>query len=113
MNRKIKYSMASIGILGVLFGRFLNRELTHYFGNNASNIIVAICLAVIFCVILLSIIMKQYITGIGLFVISIPLIVGGLGLYLDNMELVGLGILLIFIIYPAMIIVIKRFRNNS
>lgn len=113
MDKKTKYSISSICILGVLFGRFLNRELTHYFGNNTSNIIVAICLAVIFCVILLSIIMKQYITGIGLLVLSIPLIIEGIGLYLDNMELVGFGILLIFIICPIMIIVIKRFRNKS
>ncbi|MPN41315.1 hypothetical protein SDC9_188858 [bioreactor metagenome] len=113
MNRKAKYSMSSIAILGVLVGRLLNRVLTHYFGNNASNLIVAICLAVVFGAILLSIVMKQYATGIGMFVISIPLLIEGIGLYLNNMDLVGLGILLIFIVCPIMMIVIKRLRKNS
>lgn len=113
MNKKTKYSLSSIGVLGVLFGRFLNRELTHYIGNSASNLVVTICITVIFCVILISIIMKQYITAIGLLVGSIPLIVAGVGLYLNNMDLLGLGILLIFIIFTIMMIVTKRFKNNS
>jgi hypothetical protein len=61
---------------------------------------------------LLAIIMRKYFTAAGLFILSIPLIVGGIGLSLNDMDLVGLSILLIFIIYPITIIVAKKFNAN-
>lgn len=112
MKNKFKYSIPSISIFGVLFGRILNRELTRYFGNNASNIVVAICIAIVFYVILLTIIMKQYITAIGLFVMATPLIICGIGIYRDNIGLMGMGILSVFIIYPIFIKIVKRLRLN-
>lgn len=113
MKNKIKYWMSSIGVLGVLFGRILNRVLEKYYGDNASNVVVAVAVAFWFCLVLLFIAMKQYITAIMLFIMIIPLIVSGIGLYLNNMDLVGLGILLIFIILPILIKVIPKMKRDK
>lgn len=112
MKNKFKYWLVAIGIFGVLLGRILNRILISYFGNNASNIVVAISIAVVFCVILLSVVMAHYFTAIMLFIMAIPLSVSGIGLHLNNMDLVGLGILLIFIIFPILIKVIPKLRRD-
>lgn len=112
MKNKVKYWLGVIGIFGVLIGRVLNRVLTTYVGSNASNIVVAASITIVFCVILLSVVMSHYFTAIMLFIMAIPLIISGIGLYLNNMDLVGLGILLIFIIYPILIKVIPKFRRD-
>lgn len=110
MRDKIKYWMGYIGILGVLAGRILNRVLTNHFGDNASNLVVAVCFAIVLCVILLLIATAHYIEAIALLVMLIPPIITAIGLFLDNMDLVGLGILLVFIIYPILIKVIPKFK---
>ena len=112
MKNKIKYWMPSIGILGVLLGRILNRVLTDYFGNDSSNIVAAVCIAIGFCIILLLIAMKQYFTATMLFIMEIPAIIIGIGLYLNNMDLLGLGILSIFVIYPLLIKVIPKLKRD-
>jgi hypothetical protein len=113
MKNKIKYWMGSIGILGVLLGRILNRVLSNYFGDNASNLVVAVSVAIVLCMILLLIAMAHYIAAIELLVMVIPLIISGIGLYLNNMDLVGLGILSVFIIYPILIKVIPKLKRNK
>jgi len=108
MKNKQKYLMSMIGIFGVLFGRILNRVLSNYFGNKGSNIAFAISGAIVLCVILILVIKKYYIAAVLSVIAFIPLIVAGIGLYLNNMNIVGFGILLIFIIYPITIKVIKK-----
>lgn len=111
MKKNTKYTTALIGILGVLFGRILNRVLSSYFGDKGSNIAFAIAGAIVFGAILILIAMKYYMAAILSVIGSIPLIVSGIGLYLNNMDMVGLGILLIFIIYPITVKVIKNKIN--
>lgn len=99
-----------IGIVSVLFGRIINRVLFSYFGNRGSNIAFTISGTIIFFAILILIVMKYYMAAVLSVVGSIPLIISGIGLYLNNMEVVGLGILLIFIILP---ITTKLIKNKS
>jgi len=40
------------------------------------------------------------------------MVVGGIGLYLNNMNLVGLGILLIFIMCPILIKIIPKLKRD-
>lgn len=112
LKNKTKYWMGLIGILGVLLGRILNRMLSTYFGNNSSNILMALTGSTIFCAILILIVMKHYLFAILSVVMAIPLIIGGIGLYLNNMDLVGIGILSIFIIYPILIKVIPKLKRE-
>ena len=104
--------MGSIGILGVLLGHILNRVLLDHFGNKASNIIVAVTVAIVFCIILLLIITAHYFAAIVILIMEVPLIISGIGLYLNNMDLVGIGILLAFVIYPILIKVVKKFNRD-
>lgn len=112
MKNKAKYWLGAIGVFGVLLGRILNRVLTTYVGSNASSIVVATAITIVFCVILLSVVMSHYFIAIMLFIMAIPLSVSGIGLYLNNMDLVGLGILLIFIIFPILIKVILKLKRD-
>lgn len=117
MNNKIKKALPSLCLLGVPLGRIINRILTHYYGRNTTAkietvyIVSLICATLIFAVIL-SAFMKQHATAVGLFIMTIPFIVMWAGMYQDKIELTGLGIALIFIIYPIMIFIMKRIRKN-
>lgn len=112
MQDKIKNWIFTSTILGIILGRIINRVLSNHFGDKASNTIVALLVTIIFCVILLLITMAQYIIAIMLFIMSIPLIISGIGLYLNNMNLVGIGIFSIFIIYPILIKVITKLKKR-
>lgn len=100
--------LITLGILGVLLGRILNRVLPNYFGNNGSNVVIAISAASLVYLIILASVKGYYRGAVQLFVMSIPMFVAVMGLYVDNMDLLGLGILLVFIIYPIMIFVLKN-----
>lgn len=112
MKNNTKNKLMLIGVLGVLFGRILNRVVYRYMGDKGSNIAFAISLAIVFSAILILVVMKYYMAAIMSSIGSIPLIVGGIGLYLNNMDLVGLGILLIFIIFPILIKVIPKLKKD-
>lgn len=112
MKNNIKYSMPLIGITGVLFGRVLNRVLTSYIGDKGSNMAFAISGTIVIFSILVLIAMKYYMAAIISVIVSIPLIVGGIGLYFNNMDLVGLSILLMIIIYPITAKVAKKKTNK-
>lgn len=111
MKNNVKYLMVVMGILGILLGRIVSRVLESYYGNKASNIVVSASVVIVFCVILALIIMKHYIAAILLLIMVIPLIIGGIGLYLNNMLVASAGVLLIFIIYPILLKVIPRLKH--
>lgn len=110
MNSKTKYWMGLIGIIGVLTGRILNKVLPNYFGNNGSNIVVIIAELVVICGFLTLIVMKLYKAAIITSVMVVPVIIMGIGLYFDNMDIMGLGLLSFFIMSPILLKVIKKFR---
>ncbi|AOR23443.1 hypothetical protein [Clostridium taeniosporum] len=113
MENKRKYILISIGICGVLFGRIFNRILSIYFGNNSSNVVFGVATAVVLCAILISIVMGYYKGAIQLIIISLPMIIGGIGLYRDNMDMVGFSLLIALIMYPILIKVMKKLNRNE
>ena len=108
LENKRKYILIAIGICGVLFGRSLNRILSIYFGINSSNIVFGAAAAVGLCIILISIVKGYYKGTIQLVIISLPMIIGGVGLYRDNMDIVGFSILIALIMYPILIKIMKK-----
>lgn len=112
MNKKIKCKMTLICLLGVFLGPIINRMLSNYFGDNGSNIAMAVSGTIVVCAILILIVIGYYMVAIISVVMAIPMIVGGIGLYLNNMDAVGFGILLIFIIYPVLIKVIPKLKHD-
>lgn len=112
MDRKVNYRMTLICILGIIFGSFINKVLSSHWGNKGSNIAMAVSGTIVFCGILILIFMKYYTIAIISIVMAIPLIVGGIGLYINNMNIVGCGIVLIFIIYPVLLKVIPKLKKH-
>jgi len=110
VNNKTKYWMGLIGIIGVLTGRILTRVLSNYFGSNGSNIIAVVSGTIVFCGILALIAMKLYKAAIITGVMVVPMIIMGIGLYFDNMDIMGLGLLSFFIMTPILLKVIKKFK---
>lgn len=112
MRNKTNYWMALICILGVLVGRILNRVLSSYFWNNGSTIVVAVSGAIALCVILIIIARGHYKSAIILFIMAIPIFIIGIGLYMDNINVVELGIISVFIIYPILIKVLPKLKRD-
>jgi len=113
MKKKDKYIMSTIGIFGVLFGRILNRVLSEYFGyNNGAVIAISVAVVILLGAILVLIAKGYYIVAIIYVVMTIPLIVGGIGVYLENMILIGLSILVFIIILPILIKVIPKLKRD-
>jgi hypothetical protein len=113
MKNRLKAWIPIIGIIGVILGRIVNKLLSSYFGDNSSNVVVAISVAIAFVVILLAIAMAQYFIVIMMFIMTIPLTISGIGLYLNNMYLMVGGIVSIFIIYPILIKIIPKLRRDN
>lgn len=111
LKNKRKYIFMLICICSVLFGRVLNRILSNYFGDNGSNIAFAIGATAVICAILIAVVMGYYKGAFQLIIMSIPMGVGGVGLYLNNMDMLGFSILLMCVIYPIMIKVTKKSKS--
>lgn len=113
MDNKNKYWMGLVGIIGVLFGRILNRVLGDKFGGNGTFIMMASVLTIIFIGIMALIVMKHYIGAVISFVMTLPVIIMGIGVYMSNIDIIGLGLLLLFfIIMPILIKIIPRFKGR-
>lgn len=113
MNKKRKYLLMSVGIFGILLGRVLNRVLSIYFGNDSSNIVISVSGVIIICTILISIIMGYFRGALQLFLITIPMIIAGIGVYLNNMDVAEIGIIIALIFYPIFAIIMKRLKPNK
>lgn len=105
-----KFQTVFICIFGVLFGRILNRVLTTYFGNNGSNIAISIAGGIIICAILYLVIKGYYKAAIQSIVIMIPLFIGGIGVYLNNMHMIDFS-LIVIIICPILVKIFTRIKS--
>lgn len=103
----------SISIFGSLLGIWLSKLFTARYGINGRIIIVAIAALISIFAVLGMVFMKKYFEAIVGLAMASPGIVIFVGIYLDNIYLAGLGILLVIIIFPIMIKLIPKYRNNK
>ena len=96
-----------LGVLSVLLGIILSRFMVAKYGENSRIALITICLILLSIIIGWLIINKKYLDSIITTAISIPILIGGIGLYLDNLRLSELGIALLIITIPIMIKVKK------
>ena len=113
MKNKTKNLIGVIVILGVFVGNIFNQVLTSYFGSDISNIIVGLAISMVLCSILTLFIMSQYFAAIIMSVLAIPVVVMGVGFYLDNMELQSFGFLALVIICPILTKVIPKLNRKK
>lgn len=112
MKNEAKFWMILICLLGIFAGRIFNRVLSNYFGNNGSNIAISISLTIVLCGIVMLFIKGYNRVAIVSSVFLVPLVVGGIGLYSNNMDVVGLSIVLFFIILFILIMLIPKYLKN-
>lgn len=112
MKKKDKYIMSAIGIFGVLFGRILIGVLSEYFGYNGPVIAMSVAVVIVLGGILVLVAKGHYQVAIIFLVMSIPLIVGGIAIYLDNAILVGFSLLLFFIIQLIIIKFVPKLKRD-
>ncbi len=98
---------ASVGLLGVL----LSRALSEKYGNDIRIMISGIAVTIGIVIVSFLFFMKQYVTGVILAMMFLPVVIGFIGLYLDKSYLVNIGIILIFIIMPIIIKIAPKYRK--
>ena len=108
MKDKMKY----IGIVGVLIGFIMSRILTSRYGNDGRVILASIAFIVLVISFIIIIVMKKYKLALLLLFIVFPCIVVFLGIIVDNVYIVGVGLILISIAIPIMIKIIPKLKDK-
>lgn len=98
---------ASVGLFSVLISRVLSER----YGNDARIMISGIAVTIGIVIVSFLFFMKQYVTGVILAIMFLPVVIGFIGLYLDKSYLVNIGIILIFIIMPIIIKIAPKYRK--
>jgi uncharacterized membrane protein YoaK (UPF0700 family) len=103
----MKNKFITLSLFGIIFGRILNRLLSSYFGANGSTALIT-TIAVIFLIFdLYYLIRTRLFAALVIFIFAFPLIIGAIGMCLDNMTVVLCSICSNFIIIPIFIRWIK------
>lgn len=98
---------ASVG----LFSLLIIRALSEKYGNNARIMIGGISVIIGICIILFILCMKKYVLALLSLGVMLLGIIGFIGMLLDNIYIVGAGIVLVFIIMPIIIKIAPKYRK--
>ena len=109
----IEKKMNIISILGVFLGIFTNRVLIAKYGNSGSVMIASIALIAIVVPIIYLVIKKKYKQTLVLLFMVLPGIVMWIGIYMDNMYLMGGGFISLFITIPIMVKIEPKLNNKN
>lgn len=109
----MKGKSITLSLLGVLIGRILNRILSNYFGTNGPLALVVTIVALFLCCDLYLLITRRFFAALVIFIFMSPLLIGFIGMYIDNYTILGCSIGSIFIIYPIFIKWIKRLDRDD
>lgn len=113
MKDAIKSNIFWICMSGIIVGRIASRILTNYFGLDGHNIVGTVAAGIMFSAVIGLFITRQYLWGIVFLIMSLPLVIGLIGMYLDNTHVMGIGILLVFIMYPILIKIIPKLKKDK
>ena len=102
-----------ISILGILVGRILNRILSSYFGVNGPLALVFTIVALFMVCDLYFLIRRRFFATLVIFIFVLPMLIGFIGMFMDNYAILDCGIVSIFIIYPIFTRWIKRLDRND
>jgi|GEM_PF-3469052 len=89
-----------LGVVGVFVGMGLSQILTSRFGVNGQLAIICSIVVTFLVCILYFILRRQFFASLFMFIMVFPLIIGFIGMYIDNYTISGFGIVSIFIVYP-------------
>lgn len=101
-----------VSIIGVFLGIAVDKVLINKYGVNASTIIVGVLIIILLIIITVLIFLKYFLVAFALLLLGTPLIIGFIGMYLDNLVLMMIGIALIVVVVPIMKKVLPRLKNK-
>lgn len=109
----MKSRLKSLCIVAILLGMSLSKFIGSYFGLNGKIMIVIASIIMSLIIIIMLICFKEYSAALVSFFMVFPLIVGVLGMYLNNIYLV-LGALVLLIVFVKIIAkILPRFMKNK
>ncbi|MBL4932372.1 hypothetical protein [Clostridium paridis] len=101
-------NMKYVGLLGVIFGVLLSRFLGNYFGNSSQVMAMFVVVTCALFIIIALFVKKFYLGAIIMLSITLPLIIGAIGMYLDNLYMILGGIVLFFVTLIIAVVIAKR-----
>ncbi len=108
MKDKMKY----VGIVGVFLGIFMNRILTARYGNSGSIILASIALTLVVTSMIIIVIMKKFLAALMLFPIVLPGIFMIIGIIINNIYIIGVGLILIIVAIPITIKIAPKLKDK-
>jgi len=103
--------MPKIGAAVGLFNILIIRALSEKYGNDIRIMIGGISVIIGISIILFMLCMKEYVVALILLAMMLPGIIAVIGVWLDNIYIMGSGIVLLFIIGPILIKIIPKYRK--
>ncbi|MEG1255722.1 hypothetical protein [Clostridium sp.] len=102
------FQSGKFGALSGLFAIWLSRTVYSKYGDNGQVMVMYLVLLGLLALILYSIYIKNYKFAIALAVVSIPLIIGAVGMYLDNFICAMVGLILLFVVLKIGMMYVKN-----
>ncbi|MDT8718422.1 hypothetical protein IAI10_17280 [Clostridium sp. 19966] len=101
-----------VSIIGVFLGIAVDKVLINKYGVNASTIMVGALIIILLILITALIFLKYFLAALGLLILGTPLIISFIGMYLDNLILMMIGVALMVVVVPVMKKVLLRLKNK-
>jgi hypothetical protein len=95
--------MKGIGVLSAVIGMILYKVMSYYYGDSGPKLVVVVCMSISLSAIMGLVLMKQFAAAIFMFMIGLPVMIGAIGMYFDNLLVMLGGVILLFIILPIAI----------
>lgn len=100
----MKNKVSNVGVLGVLFGIFMNRILVSKYGDTGSVMLASVALTIFLISFICLIIMKKYVAALVFLPVVLPTIAMFVGIIIDNIFIMFGGLLLLIV---GLLIMIK------
>ncbi|MEG0307605.1 MAG: hypothetical protein RR636_06660 [Clostridium sp.] len=102
------FQSKKFGALSGLFAVWLSRTVYSKYGNDGRVMIMYLVLLGLLALMLYSICIKNYKFAIAVAVVSIPMIIGTIGIYMDNIICAMVGLTLVFVVLAIGTVYAKR-----
>jgi len=108
MKKNMPWVGAILAVISVLFSKYMVSK----YGEDTRAIMITVVLVAAVAVVIGIICTKKYLVAFIVSMMMIPVVVGAIGIYIDNLYICAAGILLIFIIAPIMLKVINKRKGH-
>jgi hypothetical protein len=108
MKKNMPWVSAILAVISVFFSKYIVSK----YGEDSRVIMITVVLVAAVVVVIGIIFTKKYLATFIVSMMMMPVVVGAIGIYIDNLYICAAGILLIFIIAPIMLKVINKRKGQ-